>query len=114
MLAEINRLKNEQDFENLFKKGKSFKVGFLTLKIAKNNLKESHYGFVTAKKFFKKTVLRNKIKRRLRSIIRQNIKDIKKGVDVVLIALPGLEKKSFSEIKEILDLIFKKTGLIRK
>ena len=40
--------------------------------------------------------------------IKTMIKDIKKGVDVVLIALPGIESKSFLEIKEILASVIKK------
>ena len=112
MLPPINRLRKEKDFEKLFKKGKSFRNNFLILKIAQNNLKESRFGFIISKKVSKKAILRNKIKRRLRDIIRQNIKDIKKGIDVVLIILPGLEKKNFLEIKEILNTLFKKAGLV--
>ena len=112
MLLKINRLRQKKDFKKLFQEGKSFKNNFLILKIAQNNLKESHFGFIVSKKVSKKAILRNKIKRRLRDIIRQNIKDIKKGIDVVLIILPGLEKKNFLEIKEILNTLFKKAGLV--
>ena len=112
MLPKANRLRKKKDFEELFKKGKSFKNNFLTLKIAQNNLKESRFGFIVSQKVSKKAVLRNKIKRRLRDIIKRNIKDIKNGMDVVIIVLTGLEKKSFLEIKEILNILLKKAGLI--
>ena len=107
MLAKTNRLRKEKDFEKLFKKGKSFKNGFLILKIVQNNLKESRFGFIVSQKVSKKAILRNKIKRRLRDIIRQNIGKIRKGIDVALIALPGLEKKNFSETKETLNTLLK-------
>lgn len=112
MLSQINRLKKKKDFEKLFKEGESFKNSFLILKMAQNNLKESHFGFIISKKVSQKAILRNKIKRRLRDIIQQNIKDIKKGIDIVLIILPGLEKKNFLETKEILNTLFKKAGLV--
>ena len=113
MLTKINRLKKEKDFERIFKKGKSFKNGFLILKIVLNDLEESRFGFIVSQKVSKKAVLRNKIKRRLRDIIQKNIAKIKKGVDVALIVLPGLEKKSFLETKETLDVLLKKTGLVQ-
>ncbi|MDO8486389.1 MAG: ribonuclease P protein component [Candidatus Staskawiczbacteria bacterium] len=112
MLSKINRLIKKKDFEKLFKKGTSFKHSFLILKITQNNLKESRFGFIISKKVSKKATLRNKIKRRIRDTVRQNIKDIKKGVDAVLIVLPGLEKKNFLETKEILNTLLKKSNLI--
>lgn len=113
MLTKTNRLKKEKDFEKLFKKGKSFKNGFLILKIVPNDLKESRFGFIVSQKVSKKAVLRNKVKRRLRDIIQKNIAEIRKGIDAALIVLPGLETKSFSETKETLDKLLKKTGLIQ-
>jgi ribonuclease P protein component len=112
MLTRTNRLRKEKDFEKLFKKGKSFKNGFLILKIVENNLKESRFGFIVSQKVSKKAILRNKVKRRLRDIIRQNIANVKKGTDVALIALSGLEKKNFLETKESLNILLKKSGLI--
>ena len=112
MLPKINRLRKEKDFKKLFKKGKSFKNNFLILKVTQNNLKESRFGFIISKKISKKAVLRNKIKRGLRNIIQEKIKDIREGVDVVVIVLPGSEKKNFLETEEILNNLLKKAGLI--
>ena len=77
------------------------------LKIVQNNLEENRFGFIVSQKVSKKAVLRNKIKRRLRDIVRQNIAKIRKGIDAALIALPGLEKKNFSETKETLNTLLK-------
>jgi len=112
MLTKTNRLRKEKDFEKLFKKGKSFKNGFLILKIVENDSKESRFGFIVSQKVSKTATLRNKVKRRLRDIIQQNVANIKKGTDVALIALPGLEKKSFLETKESLNVLLKKANLI--
>ena len=114
MLAKENRLKKKKDFETVFKKGKGFKDNFLALKIAPNNLKTSRFGFIVSQKVSKKAVVRNKIRRRLSEAIRLNLKDIKRGVDIALIALPGIESKTYLEIKETLATIFKKAGLSDK
>lgn len=113
MLPKVNRLKRKKDFEQVFKKGKGFKEDFLFLKINNNNLKNNRFGFVVSKDFSKKATLRNKIKRRLREIVRIKLKQIKKrGVDGVLVALPGLETKDFWEIEETVNKLFKRAKIL--
>lgn len=111
MLQKSSILKKKKDFDSVFKKGESFKSRSFILKITKNNLGKSRFGFIVSKKVSKKAVVRNKIKRRLRSIIKQNLKDIKKGMDVVLIILSGIEKKNFTELKEELITAFQKAKI---
>jgi len=114
MLPEIHRLKRKKDFERVFKEGKGgFKEDFLILKIIKNDLKVSRFGFVVSKNFSKKATLRNKIKRRLRELVKTKLTKIKKGIDGVMIAQPGLEAKDFWEIEEIINKLFQKAKLIK-
>jgi len=104
MLAPENRLKKKKDFENVFKNGKSIKQDSLYLKYKKNNLEQSRFGIVVGKNYSKKAVERNKIKRRLREIIKeQNVK----GLDIVIVVLPGADN-SFETLKENAGKVFKK------
>ena len=112
MLPKKNRLKKEKDFQRIFKKGKWFKDGFLFLKIAKSDSCNSRFGFSVSKSFSKKASLRNKTKRKLRELVKTRIKKIKKGVDVLIIVRPGLEKKSSSEIEKSLDDLFRRADLL--
>ena len=95
MLPKQNRLKLKKDFERIFKQGKGYKQNFLFLKVLENGLKETRFGFIVSKKISKKAVIRNKLKRRLREVIRDKLKEekIRPGIDVVLTAFPGLEEK---------------------
>lgn len=113
MLAEKNRLKKKKDFEAVFKKSKTFKEGFLILKTTENNDKESRLGFVVSQKISKKAVIRNKIKRRLREIIRLKIKNsqISGGKDIILISLPGIEKIGLFETEKLIEKLLKKSGV---
>jgi ribonuclease P protein component len=111
MLAKVNRLKKKKDIEKVFEKGKGFKEDFLILKIVKNDLENSRFAFVVPRKISKKATLRNKIKRRLRELVRLKIKKIKKGMDLVLLALPGLEKKDFWQMEKIINRLFAKAKL---
>ena len=122
MLSKISRLKKKKDIEKVFKKGKRFKEDFLILKITKNALSQTRFGFVVSQKVSKKAVIRNKIKRRLREMVSKKGKKLKKGrhplvtrpgMDIVLIALPGLETKDFWEIDETLNKLFKKAKCLK-
>lgn len=100
MLPKINRLTKKKDFELVFKKGEVFKNTFLLCKTMKNNLKESRFGFVVSKKISSKAVVRNRVKRRLRQAFINNMRKFNPPIDVVVIALSGIEKKEFLEIQE--------------
>jgi len=112
MLPKINRLTKKKDFEGVFKKGEKIRGDFLILKLKENNLKESRFGFIISQKISKKAVLRNKIRRRLSEMVKIRFKKIRKGIDMVFVACPGLERKNFREMEEILDKVFKKAGII--
>ena len=114
MLPKENRLKKKKDFERVFKEGRGFQEDFFFLKIVKNNLKISRFGIIVSQKVAKKAVVRNKLKRRLREILRKNLPIIKKGIDGVLIAQPGLEEKSFGELEEMIINIFQKANCLIK
>jgi len=108
LLPKINRLTKKKDFEAVFKKGKSVKNGFLVFKILNNSLLKNRFGFIVSKKVSNKATIRNKVKRRLRAIISKELDDIKGYRDMVIITLPGIEKKEFSELQENIHTIFKK------
>jgi len=112
MLAKGNRLKNKKDLENVFKKGESFKEDFLILKVVPNYSILIRFGFIVSQKISKKATLRNKIRRKLSELVRLKMKKLKKGIDVVLMTLPGIETKDFWEIEESIDKLFKKAKII--
>ena len=113
MLPKNNRLKKKKDFEKVFKKGKIFKENFLTIRNVENNLDDSRFGFVVSRKVSKRATVRNKIKRILRKTTEGSLRGIKKGQDVLIVVLPGLEINGFWEIKETYDKLLKKAGLTR-
>ena len=111
MLEKKNRITKKKDFDSIFKTGKGFKQGLLYLKTKKNNLDSSRFGFIVSKKFSKKAVERNKIKRRLREIIRKELPKIKKPIDVIIIINPGLEN-DFQKLEQAVNKLFKTADLV--
>ena len=114
MLPPKNRLKAERDFERIFRNGKAVSGQFLVLKTAPNGKDFSRFGFVVSQKISKKATIRNKIKRRLREAVRMLLAKVKSGFDVVFFTRKGIEEKGFLEIKESLEELFEKAGLIIK
>lgn len=108
MLPKENRLTKKKDFELVFKQGKVFKSECLLFKTAENNLSESRFGFVVSKKISSKATIRNKVKRRLREAVAHHMVGGTKSLDVVIIALTGIQKKEFIDIEKIVSGFVKK------
>jgi len=113
MSTKINHLKTEKDFRKILREGKSVKEDLLVLKFIKNNFKKTRFAVSVSLKISKKATLRNKIKRRLRNLLGLKLPKIKRGTDLLLIALPGLENKDFWEIDEIVNKLFTKAKIFK-
>ncbi len=112
MLPRLNRLKKGKDFKLIITQGKVIKENFLFFKKIENDLGYSRIGFIVSQKISKKAVVRNKIKRRLREIIRLKLPIIKPGYDFVFFAKKGIENKKFPELKKTVENLIRKARLI--
>lgn len=114
MLPVKNRLKKKKDFENVFKRGKKIEEDFLCFRFIKTDLKSPRFGFVVGKSYSNKAVDRNKIKRRIRDVIKNNLSDIIEIIDGVIIVRPAKKNIEFEELeKKILNLLIK-SKIIKK
>lgn len=113
MLSRLNRLAKNKDFERVWQKGRSFFIKEIGIKFLGNNFKYSRFGIIVSNKVMKKAVLRNKIKRRIREIIRLRISFIKMGVDCVILAREGIGGLSYKELEERVEFILRKVNLLK-
>ncbi len=113
MLPTRNRLRKTKEIEKVFQEGSGFKEGPLFLKSIKNGLKVSRFTFIVGKKTAKKASQRNKTKRRLRDITKKNLPRFKKGLDVIIVALKGVEGKTYEELENSAQKLFKRAGLLQ-
>jgi len=114
MLPKPHRLIHDQDFKRVFRLGESFYIGQLRVKILKNNLTISRFGFIVSNKISKRAVVRNKIKRRLREIVRQKLPVLKTGYDCVIITRSGVEDLNYQEMQDKLEQILLKLKLVKQ
>jgi ribonuclease P protein component len=108
MLPAKNRLIKRVEFNNVYRKGILFSEGPISLKAAANNLGHSRIGFSIEKKFFKKAVERNRIKRLLREAFHQNMKNIKNSLDIVVFYKRSEKNPDFKIILEMIKKLIKK------
>lgn len=112
MLSKQYRLQKDKDFELVFKKGRIVSNEFIFLKFVKNNLVVSRFGFIISKKISKNATVRNRIKRRLREIIRKKLDNIKSGFDIIVVVKPKIVDKDYLEIREGVEGLLRKAGLL--
>jgi len=105
MLAKRLRLVKEKDFKTIFKLGKSFYAKIFRVKILANKLGFNRYGIVIRTKVSKKAVERNKLKRQLRSVIKEFDQKIITGLDLVIIVSPIALNQEYKIIKKELERI---------
>lgn len=100
-------LKKKKDFKNLFNNKTCYYSSFFTLFVVKNDLDYFRYAISVNKKNEKKAVNRNKIKRQIRAILKDNPnKNI--PFDVLIMTKRDILNVSFFKKKQdLLNLISK-------
>ena len=111
MKSKIVALSKNEEFKNLLKQ-KKFSNKYVTIffgKLMNKDNKKLNISFVTKKKIGN-AVKRNKIKRRLRNIINDVVKEklVKFYYSYLVIAKPTMLNNEYANIKETLFQSFKK------
>ena len=112
MLPKKHRLKKKNDFARVMRRGGAAASRYLILRFSDNQLELSRVGFVCSKKVAKKAVERNKIKRRLREIVRVMLPNIRPGFDLVFLTRPGIAGIEFEEVEAMVGKLLAKARLI--
>ena len=113
MLKSENRLRKRKEFAYLYNNGSAKHTTNLTLVYLPTKKRTLKVGFSVAKKIGKAHV-RNLIKRRLRSIVRDVIPTLPNDYNVVIIARAGVDNLTYQELKKQTLQLFEKTGLVQK
>lgn len=112
MLARSCRLRRQKDFEKIFQAGRFLHVAPLAMGWRANNLDFSRFAFVVSGRVAKKSVARNRLRRRLTEIVRANPPFIRPGFDIVVVAKTGAAEKGLVELKAGLTALFEKAKLL--
>ena len=110
MIAQKNRLK-KADFELIFKNGNKKSNSFFNLRFIANKLDYCRFSVIVSNKISKKATERNKLKRQVKAVLSENLFKFRENIDLIITVLPPVKKTDFSEIKENLVNIAKKSNI---
>lgn len=111
MLKTENRLKKNQDFRFIYKRGKSTANRDFVVYYKKNSLGYSRIGFSVSKKIGK-AWKRNEIKRRLREILRKNQYLLSKSYDIIIIVRQTIKDIDYFAMEKSLNHALKGSELL--
>jgi ribonuclease P protein component len=110
----IDRLKRRSDFLRVQGSGKKWVSTTLVLQITENGLEKPRYGLTVSKKTDKSAVVRNRIRRRLRSAALEVLTTrAKPGMDYVLVGRPSGATKDYADIVNDLTWCLKRMELLQ-
>ncbi len=108
-------LKKNYEFKNVLKRGNCYRGKYINIFIQKNYKNINMLGIAVSKKAGN-SVTRNRIKRLIRENYRQKEDFIKIGYNIIILwnNKRNLNKKSFFEIREDLEILFNSSNLVEQ
>jgi ribonuclease P protein component len=106
-------LKKNSDFRRLYAKGKSAATPYLVLYCRKNRLDHNRAGYTVSTKLGH-AVVRNRVRRRLREIVRLNAGAVRPGFDLVLVARSRAVGAEYKKLEQSYLSCCKKLGLLQE
>ncbi len=103
-------LKKNKEFKKVYSTGESWVTANLVLYTKPNNLAENRCGFSISKKIGK-AVIRNKLRRRLKEILRLNDHKMKKGYDLIFIARKAVVELDYKKLERNVYKLLQKAGI---
>jgi len=94
-------LKDNEDFKEIYRTGKSFANKYLIMYVKKNNSEINRIGISVSKKVGN-SVVRHRINRLLKESYRLSENSFISGLDIIVVARVGAKGKNYSEIASAL------------
>ena len=110
-LKRTDTLKRKKEFRYTYRAGKSVNGRLVTLIYAKNRKNKVQIGFAVGKKIGG-SVVRNRVKRRMREAVTPYIPQMKKGYNIVMIVREPIVDASFQTISDAVEDRLCRAGLL--
>jgi len=106
------RVRLSSDFRRIRRQGKSWSHRLVVLCVLRNDLEYCRFGFAVSKGVGN-AVTRNRVRRRLREVVRLRRDSMEGGWDMVFIARPSIRQATYAEIESAIEGLVRRAGLCR-
>lgn len=110
MIGKEFRIRESQQYNNIYQNGKKYLSKCLIVFVLKNDLGINRFGIVTSKKVGN-AIKRNKAKRRLTALVEENRLNLQQGYDFILVSRPLISKTDYSQLEKDFVSVMRKTGV---
>jgi ribonuclease P protein component len=107
MLNRENRLTKPKEFSSLYNRGKKAVGRYVVIYSRRQSIGPNRFGFTVSKKVGN-AVTRNRVKRKLREIVRNHDVSSGRGIDFVIIARSSTVTAAYQELKKDVDALLSK------
>ena len=111
MLAAPNRLRKAYDITRVYRRGRYGGGGVLSVKALSTGRPESRATIVVAKKISKRAVVRNRIRRRLAGILRDEWQTVRPGYDIVVTVHQDIAEETAKTLQDALVAALTRSGV---
>ena len=112
-MSKIQGLRSNMEFKRVYSKGKTYWNRNLVLYVKKNELGHNRVGYSITKKVGN-SVVRNKIRRRMKEIYRLNFHKLKGDYDIIIIPKKNVVNISYRELESAMLHILQLAGILEK
>ena len=106
------RVRLSSDFRRIRREGKSWAHRLVVLRVLHNDREYSRFGFAVSKGIGN-AVTRNRVRRRMREVVRLQRGSIEGGWDAVFIARPSIRQATYAEIESAIENLVARADLRR-
>ena len=99
-------LRSRRDFARIQSAGRARSDRLMTVRYAPNQLGYDRFGIATGR-HLGGAVERNRVRRRLRELLRDAVRATPTGADILIIARPAITEATFAEIREALGRLLR-------
>lgn len=112
-MSALEMLRSTVDFQQMNGQSRSRAHPTLMMRYRSNGLDRTRYGISTGRRIGT-AVVRNRVRRRLRTILRRLGSQVEPGWDILLAARPLAAEASQSELDQVLTRLMNTAGLLAR
>ncbi len=111
-MAALEMLRAPVDFETLQRQGRSRAHPLVVVRFRRTDGSVTRYGLSTGRKLGG-AVVRNRIRRRIRTVLRHLADRTEPGWDVLVVARPAAAEAPYTELSSAVEGLLSKAGIVR-